>query len=184
MKLLQGFRFIFNDLRSYLHTGGKKIVTPAPRSILRNPPEGMKIGFSTLIQPDGDVIVRGPQPDVFINADDWERYLIKHRKKVSGFMQGLSQSVNAVMSTFAVIAGALYSLAVYIYQYTEFSSNNVPTYFHFIYFASLAATFIVPGYRDWVKGTIMQLLFKILTLVAKSRARKYIDKQLKSLQEG
>ena len=180
---LEGLRFLLTDFRSYLIQGGKKIVTPAPNKLLRNPPEGRLTGFSTLLQPDGDVIVRGPRPYAFLNEDDWQRFRARHEQQVQQFLKGLRQSLTAIMSIFAAFAGFIYTLCVISYESEQYGSRNVPEYFHFIYTALLIASFVVPGWKDFTRRIILRLIFSALSLLARIAFRKFLNKQIEKFTQ-
>lgn len=177
--IIQGLRFLFTDFHAYLHKGGKQVITVVPRDLLRNPPQGKNTGFSTLLQPDGDVIMRGPDPHVFRNADDWERYLGIHKKRVANYLKGISQSINAIVSIFVAFAGTVYTFAVFWYESDRFASRNVPLYFHALYIALLLASFIVPGWKDFVRRLIMNTIFWLLGQLGQSALRRYILPKIK-----
>lgn len=180
--IFKGLRFLFTDFHAYLHKGGKQVLTPIPKDLLRNPPQGKTIGFSTLLQPDGDVVMRGPSPQVLRNADDWDRYLAIHEGRVKNYLKGIKQSINAIVGIFLGFASAIYTLAVVLYESDNFASRNVPLYFHALYIALLLASFIVPGWKDFVRRLIMSAIFWLLgklgTSIFKRVLLPYIRKKL------
>lgn len=162
-------------------TGGKTIVTLAPKQLLRHPKEDQQTGFSTLLQPDGDVVVRGCRPEAFIHVADWQRYCDQHGQQVQQYLRGIKQSIAAIMSIFATCAGLVYSLCVLTYEREQYGSRHVPVYFHFIYTALLVASFVVPGWKDLTRRLIMRSIFTLLSWIARNKARRYIRQKLNRL---